>query len=92
MEIKFDTKADALYIRLKKEKVYRTMSTKDNYLIDLDKKGNVIGIEILNYSKIAKKECDAVSFSVLGSKSKLSGPLNFCLTSTGLCSSMYASL
>ena len=71
MEIKLDTKADALYIRLKKDKAHRTVSTKDNYLIDLDKKGNVVGIEVLNYSKVVSNKKDAVSFSVVGPKSKL---------------------
>ena len=71
MEIKLDTTADALYIRLKKGKVHRTVPTKDNYLVDVDKKGDVVGIEILNYSQISAKEPGNVSVSILGAKDRL---------------------
>jgi uncharacterized protein YuzE len=51
MEIKLDTKADALYIRVKKGKVFKTI-TQDEALLDVDEKGDLLGIEILNYSKV----------------------------------------
>ncbi len=52
MEIKLDKLADALYIKLKKGKVHKTKTVNGcNSLLDLNSKGEVIGIEILNYSK-----------------------------------------
>jgi uncharacterized protein YuzE len=51
MEITFDKKADAVYIYLKKKKVFETKEITDDTIVDLDKDGNVIGIEILSASK-----------------------------------------
>jgi uncharacterized protein YuzE len=50
MQIKYDVKADALYIKLKKAKVVSTKERK-NYLVDYDKNGAVIGFEVLNCLK-----------------------------------------
>lgn len=55
MQIKLDTPADALYIRVTKTRVQKTIPTSDSFLVDVDHKGNVIGIEILNYSKIVPR-------------------------------------
>ena len=51
MEIAFDKQADAMYIYLKKKKVFETREITDDTIADLDKDGNVIGIEILCASK-----------------------------------------
>ena len=57
MKISYDKIADALYIYLRKGKVAKTIKVKSNFLIDVDKKGDVLGIEILGVSKqIPKKE------------------------------------
>ena len=50
MQIKIDTAADALYIKLKKGKISKTQDRGD-YLVDYDKKGNLLGFEVLNLSK-----------------------------------------
>lgn len=50
MEIKYDKSADAAYFKLKKGKISSTKEFADKVLIDLDKKGNVLGVEILNAS------------------------------------------
>jgi len=50
MQIKIDTIADALYIKLKKGKIAKTENRGD-YLVDYDKKGNLVGFEVLNFSK-----------------------------------------
>ena len=63
MEIKLDTQADALYIRTKKGKVYKTIAH-DSYILDIDAKGEVIGIEVLNYSKTRRQEGSDKSFSL----------------------------
>lgn len=64
MEIKFDTQVDALYIRLKKGRIHKTISH-GNFILDVDRRGNVLGIEVLNYSKAANAQPDkySVSFS-----------------------------
>jgi uncharacterized protein YuzE len=50
MRIKYDKSVDALYITLKKGKVLKTKE-QSGYLVDYDKKGAILGLEILNYSK-----------------------------------------
>lgn len=51
MKITFDKKADAMYIYLKKKKVFKTRQITDDTIVDLDKNGNVIGIELLSVSE-----------------------------------------
>jgi|SRR3989344_3452197 len=53
MEIKYDKKADAKYIRIKKGKVAYTSQEKDWLLFDRSKNGDVLGIEILDSSEHA---------------------------------------
>ena len=57
MKISYDKVADALYIYLRKGKVAKTKKVTSRLLIDVDKRGNVLGIEILDVShQIPKKE------------------------------------
>lgn len=51
MKIKYDKTVDALYISFNKSKVQKTIERGERFLVDVDKKGNAVGIEILNYSK-----------------------------------------
>ncbi|MDP3956417.1 MAG: DUF2283 domain-containing protein [bacterium] len=51
MKIKYDKNVDALYILLSKAKVHKTLEKDGGFLVDVDKKGHAIGIEILNYSE-----------------------------------------
>ena len=50
MKIKYDKTADALYISLTKEKVAKSFKMTDKLIVDVDKKGRTIGIEILEAS------------------------------------------
>ncbi len=50
MKIQYDNVADAMYIYLKKGKVAKTAKMAGRLLVDLDRSGKVIGIEILNAS------------------------------------------
>jgi uncharacterized protein YuzE len=50
MKIKIDATADALYIKLKRGKISKTENMGD-HLVDYDKKGSILGFEILNFSK-----------------------------------------
>lgn len=53
MKINYDKYADALYIEFKKAKAHKTVEKSRDVLLDFDKKGSVLGIEVLNYSKTA---------------------------------------
>ncbi|MEK7640933.1 MAG: DUF2283 domain-containing protein [Patescibacteria group bacterium] len=53
MKINYDKYADALYIEFKKAKAHKTVEERRGVLVDFDKKGTVLGIEVLNYSKTA---------------------------------------
>ncbi|MDO8725882.1 MAG: DUF2283 domain-containing protein [Candidatus Methanoperedens sp.] len=45
--IEFDSEINVMYIRLNKGKVERSEPLDDNVIMDVDKKGKAIGIEIL---------------------------------------------
>ncbi len=51
MKIQYDKEVDALYIEFKKGRANKTIEKGGNFLLDVDKNGKVMGIEILNYSK-----------------------------------------
>ena len=50
MEVKYDIMADAVYVNVSKAKVARTIKNNERFLIDVDKDGKVVGIEILDAS------------------------------------------
>ncbi len=56
MKITYDKIADAAYMVLRKGKVAKTVEMSESVIIDLDKKGNLLGIEMLNASKQLPKE------------------------------------
>ena len=56
MKVTYDPRADAMYIKLTGEKFSKTKVIDDNTILDLDKKGNVIGIELLFVSKHLPKD------------------------------------
>ena len=47
MKIRYDPDADAMYLTLRKDKVARTKEIDENTVIDFNKNGQVIGVEIL---------------------------------------------
>ncbi|MBI2655310.1 DUF2283 domain-containing protein [Candidatus Woesearchaeota archaeon] len=47
MKIKYDSDADAMYLTLKRDKVASTKEIDENTILDFDKNGEVIGVEIL---------------------------------------------
>jgi len=51
MEITYDTKADALYIRLRDGEFGSNMEIEEGIILDLDKEGCLLGLEILDASK-----------------------------------------
>ena len=55
MELSYDKDADALYIQLKKGKFAKNATLDLQTIFDLDSKGNLLGIELLNASKRVAK-------------------------------------
>ncbi len=51
MEITYDKDADAMYIELMKGEFHKNRKVDDFTILDLDKKGNILGIELLFVSK-----------------------------------------
>ena len=63
MEITFDKDADAVYIELSEGEFASNKKIDKDTIIDLDKDGNALGIEIINASKrIAKNFFSDISF------------------------------
>lgn len=52
MKINYDKSANAVYIQIKKGKISKTVEVSKSVVHDIDKDGNVLGIEILNASKL----------------------------------------
>lgn len=50
MKIQYDKLADAMYIYFRKAKVSKTIKMKDRLIVDVDKVGKIIGLEILGVS------------------------------------------
>ncbi len=47
MKISYDEEADALYIKLKEGEVVKTKEVDKNTMLDYDRQGNLLGIELL---------------------------------------------
>lgn len=47
MKLRYDPDADALYIKVQADKVDHTKEIDQNTILDFNKKGQIIGIEIL---------------------------------------------
>jgi len=56
VRVEYDSKADAMYIWLRKAKYQISEELAENVIIDLDKSGRIIGIEILDATKNLGKE------------------------------------
>lgn len=62
MEISLDLKADALYIKFQEGKFAKNKRIDRDTIIDLDVKGRLLGIEMLNVTKkISAKDLSDVS-------------------------------
>jgi len=56
VRVEYSEKSDAMYIWLRKAKYDISEELAENVIIDLDKKGRIIGIEVLDASKNMGKE------------------------------------
>jgi len=63
MKIEYDPRADALYIYLKEDaEVAETHDLKPGIMVDYDREGNLVGIEILDVKKrFSKKDLAQVN-------------------------------
>ena len=50
MKITYDKIANAAYMTLRRGKVAKTVEMSDSVIVDLDKKGHILGIEMLDAS------------------------------------------
>ena len=55
MKIEYDPKADAMYIRLTSGTVFDSDEVRPNVFLDTDESGRVLGIEMLDVSKMTDK-------------------------------------
>lgn len=68
MKVNYDEKSDAMYIRFSGNKYYESDEVKEGIILDYDKKGKVIAIEILDASKnlpAPKSEFYNMNFEIL---------------------------
>ncbi len=63
--VEYDAKSDAMYIWLRKAKYDISEELAENVIMDLDKKGRIIGIEILDVSRTLGEE---LTNKILGSE------------------------
>lgn len=68
MKINYDEKSDAMYIRFSETPYFESDETKEGIILDYDKSGKVIAIEILDASKnlpAPKSQLLSINFEVL---------------------------
>ena len=54
MKVKYDKEIDVLYISFSKNKIKESDEDKPGIILDYDKEGSIVGIEILDASKKMK--------------------------------------
>jgi uncharacterized protein YuzE len=65
MKLKYDEHVDALYIRLKEAPYDESDEIREGFIIDYDKDGNIVAIEILDVSEyLSPDELATVRFDV----------------------------
>lgn len=72
MKFSYDKKTDALYLRFNEKPVFESDQISDNLILDYDKAGRIIALEILNASKKMAKDIKSKFL-----KSRVSIPLEF---------------
>ena len=56
MKINYDKTIDAIYLSFRKTKIAKTLELNDRLIVDLDRSGKVIGMEVLDASKQLSSE------------------------------------
>lgn len=66
MQLEYDKQADALYIYFQKKLVHKSKELSPGIILDLDKQGHPIGLEVLDVSqKIPQPELTKLSIKSL---------------------------
>lgn len=65
MKIRYDEQADAISIRFKQSRYHESDEISDGVILDYDRKGRVIGIEILDASRhLLPEELASMQFEI----------------------------
>jgi len=65
MRVRYDEQVNALYIRLKETPYHESDEIREGFIVDYDKDGNIIGIEILDVSDyLSPDELSTVKFEI----------------------------
>ena len=51
MKVTYDKNADALYVSFRTSDIQRTIEISDGFHVDVDSKGKLVGVEMLNASE-----------------------------------------
>ncbi len=62
--LRFDSKANALYIKIAEGIVSETDPLNDSVFIDLDKEGKVLGIEVVLPKNVSKKTVEKIAQAI----------------------------
>ena len=72
MRFSYDKKADALYMRFNEKPVFDSDQVADNLIIDYDRSGRIIALEVLDASKKMAKD-----FQSKFLKNRILAPMEF---------------
>ena len=73
MRISYDEKADAMYIRFSEDKYYESEEVKDGVILDYDKAGKVIALDVLDTAvNLPGIAMSSINFEILKPKLKAS--------------------
>ena len=65
MRINYDRADDAVYIRFSEAEYYQSDEVKEGIILDFDKKGRIIALEVLDVSaRLPKASMDSIHFEV----------------------------
>lgn len=65
MKIRYDENVDAIYIRFKEAGYSESNEIKEGFIVDYDKSGNIVAIEILDASNyILSNDLTSIQFEV----------------------------
>jgi len=60
MCIEYDGDADAIYVKLRDGEISKTIEADPNFLLDLDRNGRLLGLEILNVKHLGAQKSKKV--------------------------------
>ena len=61
MKINYSKESDILYVQFNTKKIFKTKEIGEDFLIDVDKNGALVGIEVLDYSTQKTKDAFHIS-------------------------------